>query len=633
MASLQRTLIAKNDHLASVSLYGFLSSSNSKRLISLYSGAILVGAGVMVAALLIGVVATGGTVTMEDRGNKEHKSNSHGIARSCQGGGGRGMSAEVVYRNGRIWTGVPTLPEVEALAVGQGRILALGRDAEVQPWIGAGTQVVDLDGARVVPGFIDAHVHFLGGGLQLLRVDLKDAADEVAFGRLLQQYDQRTPRGRWLLGGNWDHERTFNGQLPTAALLDKYVKDRPVFLRRYDGHMAVANSVALRLSGISAQTPEVPGGVIDRDAHGQPTGILRDNAMALVERNIPEPDTEEIAEAVRAALAHAAELGVTGVDDMDGSSPETRRRLLRVLQGLYRQGRLTCRIHLRWPLGRYKELADLGIEEGFGNDWLRLGGVKGFVDGSLGSSTARMFEPYEGGGDNRGVYVTPRDLLEQWIRGADAAGLHVCVHAIGDEANAVLLDIYSAIQPTRGGPERRWRIEHAQHLRPVDYPRFRQVGVIASMQPYHVIDDGRWAENRIGKRRCASSYAFRSLLDAGAVLAFGSDWPVAPLSPLLGIDAAVHRRTLDGKHPHGWFPQQRISVSEAVRAYTWGSAYATWTERERGTLAVGKWADFVVLDRDIFAPDQQERIAQTQVLRTVVGGKTVYDRQEKKGGK
>jgi hypothetical protein len=426
-----------------------------------------------------------------------------------------------------------------------------------------------------------------------------------------------------LLGGNWDHERTFAGRVPTAALLDKYVKDRPVFLRRYDGHMGVANTAALRAAGITRQTQDVAGGVIERDEQGEPTGVLRDNAMALVERVIPEPTDEEIVEAVQAALKHAASVGVTGVDDMDGSSPETRRRLLRVLQSLEREGRLTCRIHLRWPLARYRELAELGVAGWFGSAWLRIGGVKGFVDGSLGSSTARMWEPYENQGRNRGVYVTPVETLRNWIDGADAAGLPVCVHAIGDEANTVLLDLYEQIQRARPGRTRRWRIEHAQHLREADYPRFHQLGVIASMQPYHAVDDGRWAEGRIGAQRCARSYAFRSLLEAKAILAFGSDWPVVPLNPLLGIDAAVHRRTLDGKHPQGWYPQQRISVVEAVRAYTWGSAYATETEQERGTLAVGKWADFVVLDRDIFDPQQQDHLAQTRVLRTVVAGKTV----------
>jgi len=533
------------------------------------------------------------------------------------------MEAEIVYRRGRIWTGETRQPEASALAVWRGRILGIGSEEEVGRWIGAATEVVDLEGRRVVPGFIDAHVHFLGGGLQRARVDLRDAENEAEFGRRLREYDARTPRERWLLGGNWDHERTFAGRVPTAALLDKYVKDRPVFLRRYDGHMGVANTAALRAAGITRQTQDVAGGVIERDEQGEPTGVLRDNAMALVERVIPEPTDEEIVEAVQAALKHAASVGVTGVDDMDGSSPETRRRLLRVLQSLEREGRLTCRIHLRWPLARYRELAELGVAGWFGSAWLRIGGVKGFVDGSLGSSTARMWEPYENQGRNRGVYVTPVETLRNWIDGADAAGLPVCVHAIGDEANTVLLDLYEQIQRARPGRTRRWRIEHAQHLREADYPRFHQLGVIASMQPYHAVDDGRWAEGRIGAQRCARSYAFRSLLEAKAILAFGSDWPVVPLNPLLGIDAAVHRRTLDGKHPQGWYPQQRISVVEAVRAYTWGSAYATETEQERGTLAVGKWADFVVLDRDIFDPQQQDHLAQTRVLRTVVAGKTV----------
>ncbi len=540
------------------------------------------------------------------------------------GGADGTIHAERVFCNGRIWTGDARRPGASAIAVLRGRIVAIGTDAEVRRWAGPQTEVVDLQGHRVVPGFYDAHLHFLGGGLQLSRVDLKDAADEEEWGKRLLAIDRNLPRERWLLGGNWDHDRTFGGQLPTAAVIDKYVKDRPVFLRRYDGHMGVANTAALRLAGITRDTADVAGGVIGRHPDGTPNGILRDNAMSLVERVIPEPEMEEVREAVLAALRHAARCGVTSVDDMDGSSPSTRRRYLQVLQELALQGRLTCRVHVRWPIALQKELADVGLRRNFGNDWVQLGGVKGFMDGSLGSSTAKMFEPYEAQPVNTGVFVTPPETMGRLIRNAHAAGLSVCVHAIGDQANAVLLDLYAAATPPRESGQARFRIEHAQHLRPADYHRFAALGVIASMQPYHVIDDGRWAEGRIGKKRCASSYAFRSLLDAGAILAFGSDWPVAPLEPLLGIDAAVNRRTLDGKHPQGWFPEQAITVTEAVKAYTWGSAYACFHEQDRGVLAAGYLADFVVLDHDIFDPAYRNSLDQANVVMTVVGGRTVY---------
>ena len=382
------------------------------------------------------------------------------------------------------------------------------------------------------------------------------------------------------------------------------------------------------MAGVTADTKDVPGGVIDRLADGKtPSGILRDNAMSLVARLVPEPDETEILQAVLAAQRYAAEVGITSVQDMDGSASETRRKLFQVLLRLAREDRLTCRIDLRWPIGLHKQLAVVGVEANFGNDYLHIGGVKGFMDGSLGSSTAKMFDPYEGNTKNTGVFVTPPDTMRALVRSADAAGLNVCVHAIGDQANATLLDIFAEVEKQNGPRDRRFRIEHAQHLRPVDYPRFKQLGVVASMQPYHVIDDGRWAEGRIGAKRCASSYAYRSLLDAGAKLAFGSDWPVAPLDPIPGIDAAVNRRPLDGKHPNGWFPEQRITVAEAVKAYTLGSAFAGFQEMDKGSLVAGKLADFVVLSRDIFDPKERDHITDTRVVMTIIGGKTVYERR------
>jgi predicted amidohydrolase YtcJ len=537
--------------------------------------------------------------------------------------------ADLVLTGGKVWTVDPSRPRAEAVAVRDGRIVAVGLDADVKPAIGPKTRVIRLAGRRVLPGFHDSHVHLLGSGLRLSQVALKDAKDEAEFGRRLREFDRKLPRDTWMIGGEWDHDRTFGGKLPDAELLDKYVRARPVFLRRYDGHMAVANTAALEKAGVTAKTPDPPGGVIYRKPGSKaPTGLLRDNAMNAVEAVVPAPTPAQIGEAVRAALKEARALGVTSVQDMDGSDAATRRRLLRLYQRLARRGELTLRIDLRWPLAEWKALADLGVEANFGSGWVRIGGVKGFVDGSLGSSTAKMFAPYLNEPGSTGIYVTPLGKLREYIEEADRAGLSVAVHAIGDRANAEVLDIFKEVIAKNGKRDRRFRIEHAQHLRPAEYRRFARLGVVASMQPYHIIDDGRWAEGRIGARRCSSSYACRSLLDAGARLAFGSDWSVAPLDPLLGIDAAVHRRTLDGKHPKGWFAEQKITVAEAVEAYTLGSAYAAGQEKERGSVSVGKCADLVVLSRDILAKQERDRIAQTRVVVTVVGGRVVYERPE-----
>jgi predicted amidohydrolase YtcJ len=537
------------------------------------------------------------------------------------------IAADLILTNGKVWTVDKAQPETQAIACWRGRILQVGSDEEIKALAGPQTKVIDLRGKRVVPGFYDSHLHFLGGGLQLSRVDLKDAKDEAEFGQRLAEFDKKLPRDRWLLGGNWDHDRAFKGALPTAATVDKYVKHRPVFIRRYDGHMALANSIALKMAGVTKETKDPPGGVIDRLPDGSPAGVLRDTAMGLVDQLIPEPTEEEIVEAVRAAMRACAENGVTSVQDMDGSLRETRRTLFRVLQRLARSGELTVRIDLRWPIALHQELATTGVEANFGGEFVRIGGVKGFMDGSLGSSTAKMFEPYEGEPGNTGVYITEPDRMRALVRSADRAGLSVAIHAIGDQANAVLLDIFSEVGHQNGVRDRRFRIEHVQHLRPADYGRFKQFDVVASMQPFHVIDDARWAEGRIGKARCASSYAYRSLLDAGATLAFGSDWPVAPLDVLAGIDAAVNRRTLDSKDSNGWFPEQRITVAEAIEAYTLGSAYGGHQENQRGSITPGKLADFVVLSRDIFDPTEQDKIAETTVDLTIVGGKVIFDRK------
>ncbi len=537
------------------------------------------------------------------------------------------IDVDLLIHSAKIWTGDDGQPEAEALAAWQGRILFVGGSADAKQRFRA-KRVIDAQGRRVVPGFHDSHVHFLGGGIGLARVQLKDAPDEAEFGRRLQLFDQQLPKDRWLLGGDWDHDRTFAGVLPTAALVDKYVKERPVFLRRYDGHMALANTAALKLAGIDAKTPDPSGGEIVRLPGGtEPSGVLRDTAMGLVQRVITRSDSDqqEAWEALRAAMQMARELGVTSVEDMAGGSARDQALLLRMYQRLYEQQQLTCRINLYWPLGLWKEWADRGVMADFGNDYLRVGGLKGYADGSLGASTAKMFMPYLHEPNQVGVFVTPPGTMKTWVQEADRAGLAVCVHAIGDEANALMLDIFGEVGQSQEHRHRRFRIEHAQILRREDYVRFKEFGVFASMQPYHIIDDGRWAEGRIGKERCQSSYACRALLDAGVVLAFGSDWPVAPLSPILGIDAAVRRRTLDGKHPDGWFPEQKISVEEALRAYTIGSAKAAGQADRKGMLKMGFYADLVLLDRDLLDAKEAPTLDQIKVVTTVVGGSVVYE--------
>ncbi len=545
------------------------------------------------------------------------------------GDGHAGPTADLILVNGKLWTVDPARPKTQALAVWRDRITAVGTDAEIRALAGPATKVIDVHGRRVVPGFYDSHVHLLSSGLRLAQVALKDAADEAEFGKRLTVFDQKMPRDRWLLGGEWDHDRTFNGQLPTAKLIDKYVPDRPVFLRRYDGHMGVANTRALKLAGITAATADPSGGVIYRKPNSkEPTGVLRDNAMDLLDRLIPEPSEAEIVEGVKAALTEAAQCGVTSVQDMDGSDAPTRRSLFRLYQQLARSGQMTLRVDFRWPLALWEEVAKLGLQADFGNDYVRIGGVKGFMDGSLGSSTAKMYQPFVNEPGSMGVWVTPREKMRDRIIAADKAGLSIAIHAIGDQANAELLDIFAEAIRVNSPRDRRFRIEHAQHLRPQDYVRFAEWGVIASMQPYHAIDDGRWAEGRIGAARCASSYALASLRKAGAKLAFGSDWSVAPIDALLGIDAAVNRRTLDGKHPGGWFPEQKITVAEAIEGYTMGSAYAGFQEHDRGSLTPGKLADFVILSRDILDPVERDHIAETAVMATIVGGKIVYEKRD-----
>jgi predicted amidohydrolase YtcJ len=382
--------------------------------------------------------------------------------------------------------------------------------------------------------------------------------------------------------------------------------------------MVLANSLALKLAGVDENTIDVAGGEIVRDADGKPTGLLKDNAMALVAAVIPAPSTAQQDRALEQAMDYLAERGVTTVHDMayDFTSMPVYRRA-------HASERLRTRIYANVPLARWQELEAMVKEQGRGDDWLRIGGLKGFMDGSLGSHTAAFFEDFSDTPGDRGFYITAPEDIQRWALAADAAGLQLIIHAIGDRANASLLDIYDRVLAQNGARDRRSRIEHAQHLRAEEITRIAGRGIIPSMQPYHAIDDGRWAEQVIGADRARYTYAFRSLLDAGVPVAFGSDWSVAPASPILGIHAAVLRQTLDGDHPEGWVPQEKVSVEQALVAYTRNGAYASFEEASKGSLTVGKLADVVILDRDI-TDMPLEQIRDVLVTRTIVGGETVY---------
>ncbi len=547
--------------------------------------------------------------------------------------------ADLVLLHGKIWTGEPVTkpgpnegfgPWVEAVAISNGRFLAGGRSDEMQAYVGLRTQVIDLEGRLAVAGFIDDHVHFINGGFQLLEVDLKDARDEAEFTRRIAEKAKTLKTGRWLEGGRWDEEAWPDGKLPTRWMIDSVTPDTPVFISRYDGHAALANSLALKLAGVTQETSAPEGGVIVRDParRDEPTGVLKDAAMDLVARVIPRPTEAEMEEALKAALTEARRVGVTSVENMTvdtDSANGTFTGEIRLLRRAELEGWLTCRFYEIVPIANWKGLADAGISHEIGSAYLKLGAVKAFADGSLGSRTAWMFEPFTDDPGNRGLpmaLMDPPAKMEALARRADEAGIQLAIHAIGDRANAEVLDVFARLAGNAPSA-RRFRIEHAQHVRRQDFERFAKLGVIASMQPYHAIDDGRWAGKRLGPERLRTSYAWRSMLRAGAPLAFGSDWPVAPLSPLLGIYAAVTRATLDGKHPAGWFPEERLSVEEALGAYTRGSAYAAFEEKAKGTISPGKLADLVVLSEDLFSISP-EKIRDARVVLSIVGGKVVY---------
>ena len=534
----------------------------------------------------------------------------------------KAIEPDLVIVNANIHTMDQQAPTAEAVAVLGNRIVAVGSDNDIRKLAGRNTRIIDAKKQLVLPGFNDSHVHFMSGGFQLSSVDLRDANSPEEFSQRIKQFAEKVNAGRWITGGDWDHERWPKAQLPTRQLIDAYTQGTPVFVNRLDGHMGLANSLALRLAGVTKDTPDPPGGIIVRDPQtGEPTGILKDAAQNFVWKVIPAASFDEKLAAARAATNHAASVGVTSVQDMSAGTD------VGVYQTLLDRGELKTRIYAVAPLPAWERLGRTGVRAHFGSAMLRVGGLKGFADGSLGSTTALFYDPYLDAPNTSGIATDemyPEGAMLARVRDADRAGLHVMIHAIGDRANDLILSIYEQVIRENGDRDRRFRIEHAQHLRPQDIARFARDKVIASMQPYHAIDDGRWAEKRIGKERAKTTYAFRSLLDSGATLAFGTDWTVAPLNPMLSVYAAATRRTLDGKNPDGWIPEQKISVEEAVRAYTVGSAFAEFQEKVKGTITPGKLADLVILSRDIFTTDPNE-IENVRVVLTIMDGRVVYE--------
>ena len=556
------------------------------------------------------------------------------------------MPADLIVHNAKVWTGNRAQPSAEAVAVRGGRIEAVGGDADVRRLAGPRTETIDAKGRLVLPGFIDAHVHFLSGGQALLGVDLRSARDEREFAGMLRRHVERTPPGEWITGGRWDHEAWPGRRRPTRQLIDPFAARHPVLLQRLDGHMALADSAALTAAGVGRGTPDPAGGRIERDAHGEPTGILIDTALELVWRVIPPPSEEHLLRAARAAMAHAAKLGVTSVH-----SPVDAQQF-QLLRRLAERGELATRVYAMPELGCWKQLRAAGFlsrrdggvagreprhPEEQGRDALGTQGrdalatpvpmlraqcVKLFADGSLGAGSALFSEPYADNPSSTGLAIHTEEELHRIVMEIDAAGLQAALHAIGDKAVRWALDAFEQAGTRSGRRDARHRIEHAQMVQPADRARFASLGVIASIQPSHCIDDMRWVERRMGERT-KWAYPYRRLLAAGARVALGTDWPVETLDPMLTLYAAVTREFPQGGPPGGWHGEERVSIEEAVHAYTLGAAFAEFQENAKGAVEPGRLADLVILSQDILTIPPRD-ILSTRAEVTILGGQVIH---------
>jgi len=531
------------------------------------------------------------------------------------------MKAGLILKNGQFWTLDPAHPSAEAVAIHKGRILEKGSWVKVRHCAGKDTRFIDLEGAFVLPGFIDCHTHFLEGGLRLSSVSLRNAGSKQEFVKRIKEEAEKLEKGEWITNGNWDHHQFDSNQLPQKEWVDRVTPENPVCVTCKDMHMAFVNSLALKIAGITKNTSDPEGGKIEKAPQTkEPTGILKDAAVDLVMKKIPKPGHKKKVNAAEKAMEYAHKRGVTSVHEMGPMNH------LEIYEELYKNNKLSLRICVYPPISLIDHWLESETNIKQRNKFYKVGGLKGFVDGSLGSSTALFFESYTDDAENKGILVSdmfPEGKMEQRIQKADEAGLQVAVHAIGDRANHIILNIYEKVMKSGQKRDRRWRIEHAQHLIFDDIVRMGELDVVASVQPYHVVDDGQWAEKKIGSARVRYTYPFRSLLDNRVKLAFGSDWTVAPLDPLSGIFSAVTRSTLDGKNPNGWGPEEKINLHEAIKGYTINAAFTEFSENIKGSIKKGKQADMVVLSKNLFEINPFD-ITKAQVLMTIFNGRIVY---------
>jgi predicted amidohydrolase YtcJ len=581
------------------------------------------------------------------------------------------QEADLVLRNGVIWTVDDDTPQAEAVASLGDRIIYVGSDAGVERHIGGSTRVVDLDGKLVTPGYNDNHVHFASTGRLLYGLNLLDVSDEQSFVERVRDVHNRYAAGTWIVGGDWSaYEAWAEGDvaeagrevnpddlygnffLPNKTMIDGITGSRPVLVRRFDRKVYMANSAALEAAGIAAGSADPDGIAVERGRNGEPTGALfnpvagavestvlvRDNVRALFDSIIPPPSREQRIQETLRAWQQMMEVGITSYSDV--TSPPVQVDIYRELR---EKGQMTARVRYRPPLDKWQSLADLGIRVGFGDEWIRFGAVKAWIDGIMGNSSARFYEPYTHNPGSRGIW---RDImfpferspnspelmqsrLERLALQADANDIQLTVHAIGDEANGYLMDMLERIIDKNGERDRRFRLVHAQVMTDRDIERGGEMKIVAEVQPFHTSDDMRWMEERIGRDRSRGAYAFRRLWDSGAIVSFGSDSPGTNasryyLNPMLGLYAAVTRKTLTGQPEGGWFPQEKLSIEEAIKAYTLNTAYAAYEENIKGTITVGKLADFVVLSDNLLTMDP-DGIKDVTVLTTVVGGDVVYE--------
>lgn len=533
------------------------------------------------------------------------------------------MKADLIITNGRLYTVDPTHPWAEAVACHGGRILAVGTNEEITALAGTRTERIDAGGRLVLPGLTDAHVHFLAFAEKQQEVNLFGLRRFTDVAERLRAAVAQAQPGQWILGWGW-HDDGWE-VAPTAALLDEIAPHNPVKLSRMDMHTWWVNSLVLQQAGITAETPDPPESRIERDAEGRPTGLLAEwNAQALVEPHIPQPDATTKTKWLREAIAQCHRLGLTGIHDqrIEREGAES----FRLLQALRGQDALQLRMHVNVAADFLPEVTQLGLQPGFGDDRLWIGHAKLFADGTMGSRTAWMLEPFEGEPDNTGVVVTPTDELWELIRAAGKAGFSLSVHAIGDRAVREALDVMSEYGPTAATQPLSLphRIEHVQVIHPADLGRLAAHNIVASVQPVHLLSDWPTAD-RVWGQRARYAYAFRSLLNQGVPLAFGSDAPVAPLNPMLGVYAAVTRQDEQGQPAAGWYPEERLTTAETIHGYTMGPAYLAGKEKQQGSITPGKWADLVILEDNLFEIPSPE-IKNTEVNTTIFNGEVVYHR-------